>query len=57
MDANGADFVLYLPVSTRTPPSWIRDKKEQRQLIVLDEGDGAGYFAAVKQDDYLAYFK
>ena len=57
LDANGADFVLYLPVSTRTPPSWIRDKKEQRQLIVLDEGDGAGYFPAVKQDDYLAYFK
>jgi len=57
MDATGADFVLYLPVSTRTPPSWIRDKKEQRQLIVLDEGDGAGYFPAVKQDDYLAYFK
>jgi hypothetical protein len=57
MDANGADFVLYLPVSTRTPPAFIRDKKEQRQLIVLDEGDGAGYFPAVKQDDYLAYFK
>ncbi len=54
---DGADFVLYLPVSTRTPPSFIRDKKEQRQLIVLDEGDGAGYFPAVKQDDYLAYFK
>ena len=48
MDANGADFVLYLPVSTRTPPAFIRDKKEQRQLIVLDEGDGAGYFPAVK---------
>jgi hypothetical protein len=57
MDATGADFVLYLPVSTRTPPQFIRDKKEQRQLIVLDEGDGAGYFPAVKQDDYLAYFK
>ena len=57
MDATGADFVLYLPVSTRTPPQFIRDKKEQRQLIVLDEGDGAGYFPAVKQDDFLAYFK
>lgn len=54
---DGADFVLYLPVSTRTPPAFIEHQKEARQLIVLDEGDGAGFFPRVKESDYLAYFK
>ena len=49
-----ADFVLYLPVSTRDPPSV---PNGANKLIVLDEGDGSGFYPRVKEDSYLMYLK
>ena len=51
-DKDAADFVLYLPVSTRTP---VPVANSPHRLIVMDEGDGAGAYPRVKEDSYLAY--
>ncbi|KAJ8610357.1 hypothetical protein CTAYLR_003899 [Chrysophaeum taylorii] len=48
-----ADFVLYMPVSTREPPTGVPATK----LVVLDEGDGAGVYGKVKEHAYLVYLK
>jgi len=51
-----AEFVLYLPVSTRNPPT-ARDGATPTNLVVLDEGDGAGVYAKIAEHDYLVYLK
>lgn len=47
-----SDFVLYLPISTKEPPGAVPTK-----LVVLDEGDGSGFYGKVKEHDYLLYLK
>ncbi|KAH8051836.1 glycosyl transferase [Aureococcus anophagefferens] len=49
-----ADFVLYLPVCTPTPPPVANGPNK---LVVLDEGDGAGFYPRVGEHDYLLYLK
>ena len=49
-----ADFVFYLPVCTPTPPPVANGPNK---LVVLDEGDGAGFYPRVGEHDYLIYLK
>lgn len=51
-----ADLIIYLPVSTREPPTAAQGATPTK-LIVLDEGDGAGYYGKVKEQSYLIYLK
>ncbi|KAH8092321.1 glycosyl transferase [Aureococcus anophagefferens] len=46
--------VLYLPVCTPTPPPVANGPNK---LVVLDEGDGAGFYPRVGEHDYLIYLK
>lgn len=48
-----ADFVLYMPISTKIPPV----DASARTLVVLDEGDGSGYWGSVQENSYLLYLK
>jgi len=52
--ADAADLVLYLPVSTRQP---VPVANGPNRLVVLDEGDGAGFYPRVKEQSYLVYLK
>lgn len=51
-----ADLVLYMPISTKEPPSAAAGATPTK-LVVLDEGDGAGFYGKVKETDYLVYLK
>jgi hypothetical protein len=59
--SEAADLIVYLPTSTNKPPYGSEmvpnDEVARKKLVVLDEGDGTGYFPPVKEGAYLAYFK
>ena len=42
---------------TAPPMLWLSPADARRKLVVLDEGDGDGYYPPVEKDQYLAYFK
>ena len=51
-----AEFVVYLPVSTKPIPNASAGATADK-LLVLDEGDGTTFYPKVKSDSYLIYFK
>ena len=51
-----AEFVVYLPVSTKPTPNASAGATADK-LLVLDEGDGTTFYPKVRSDSYLIYFK
>jgi hypothetical protein len=45
-------------IAASAPPVlWLSPEDARKKLVVLDEGDGDGFYPPIKPDQYLAYFK